>query len=1397
MKRKKTLILLLILFVVLGGGAATYVGAKLVMRRRVAGWKKEGIAASVAGDNARASDLLLRYLQRRPWDVDALSHYIKSREAVELPNGQHIAETIGALKLLLQEEPDRLEDRRHLLELYAKVDRRPEAIETADAIIAGLKKQGKEPDGKTLGIKTDILMRMGRDREALEVATAWKKTAPAELKAHLAHLTLRARLQHPPEELIADVQQLRAQSPNDPQFELLQGVAYSYAKNDDEAIKWLKAAAKRPGLTEEFVEVLLTQLDQIGKSEDAVAVLQDLVDAGAGAKTRHALARRLWERGSWEQAAGLLNDINADTAGTDATLVALKAIALSNLGKKSEAEPLRAALAARTESAPRAWILVLRRVIDGAEVDNKQVVAACQAALALDPENTYLDYYLGDADARLGEVGLAIDAWQRAAMRNASWNLPAVRLVEGLLQKGKAKQALDVAAIAARRSPTNAASIISFARAWATGVETGGAAKSDELLDLVNQIQRQLPGEDQTLFIQLQLMCRKGQKAEAAERIRAAMSTTPPPAQQLFLSFAALSRRYGLQLEQECFTRAEQAHGLTPQLAYAKAIDLLVGGHAEDGLKLITDAAKQGKGEQLDWQLARAKYLDASGSREAAAAWKAMGDGNPDSLPAQQAVVSARAVQADWDFTRKSIDRLHALTGDKGLEWRIAQARLMVESPRTEADYTQGSVLLNEILQEYPLLPEAHALLARALVRMKRVDGATEHMARAAELEPDSVPFALQLAALRQSQGDFERVRQELDRVAGKLRAPAQRRQAALLLAQQGNEAGAIKLLESRQDDDAGQAPQNQLLLATLYRKNGQPDKAEAIVRPLLDRPDPATIEFATSLYASQGRRDDAEQALARLDAMKLDPGVKDLLWAGYRMQTGDAKGAIEHYRAALQQAPTNVLAWRNLAAYQVASGRIDDALATVDDAARAQPADGGFAKPKQQSALLREAAADPSLRPVVIAVIREPGGSEAAMDLLTTVIEGRRANDTERLASRLQQLVERHAGFLPARVQLAQCYLAMGRPNDALATAQQAMKAFPSDASPAKFAVQVAGAQGRWQDALSAAQAWKKRAPNEALAADVAVAKAQLGLGQWDAAVAQLQPHVAAAQAAPETQPDLLMVYCIGLANGGKAKAAADLLWPLTNNSPQWRARWVQVSANLVDPKQAVAWLDRVAGEIPADAVMERVAFAEAYDRLGYDRSGKQTSPELVKKSSELFAGVAADPKATAVAILAAAAQAERAGDVAAAEAFYRRALALDDKLVPAHNNLAMLIARRGGPPQEAVSHAAAAVKLEPRQATLHDTLAFAQSKAGDLNAAATCMSTAVNLEPDNAKWRVRLAQYLLEGGHLPEAAEAVGAIDARRLDLRDQPPALRQQLEAIRKQIRGARNSAAASAR
>src|SRR3954454_6047458 len=93
-----------------------YFAGREMLKRRIASWRRDGLAAAQAGDNERAAEILGHYLTRRPGDAAAVRAYVTARESAELPHGHHLAEAANAIRLLLAEDPENIDDRRHLLD---------------------------------------------------------------------------------------------------------------------------------------------------------------------------------------------------------------------------------------------------------------------------------------------------------------------------------------------------------------------------------------------------------------------------------------------------------------------------------------------------------------------------------------------------------------------------------------------------------------------------------------------------------------------------------------------------------------------------------------------------------------------------------------------------------------------------------------------------------------------------------------------------------------------------------------------------------------------------------------------------------------------------------------------------------------------------------------------------------------------------------------------------------------------------------------------------------------------------------------------------------------------------------------------------------------------------------
>src|SRR5688572_424816 len=110
------------LILLFGVGCATLGGIYVYRKHQFAAFyanlRTEGLKAASSNDHANAVHYLEPYLPRHPDDVEVLTAYVRSRPLITTPNGSHLTQTIVALRYLLRIEPDRLAQRRDLLNFY-------------------------------------------------------------------------------------------------------------------------------------------------------------------------------------------------------------------------------------------------------------------------------------------------------------------------------------------------------------------------------------------------------------------------------------------------------------------------------------------------------------------------------------------------------------------------------------------------------------------------------------------------------------------------------------------------------------------------------------------------------------------------------------------------------------------------------------------------------------------------------------------------------------------------------------------------------------------------------------------------------------------------------------------------------------------------------------------------------------------------------------------------------------------------------------------------------------------------------------------------------------------------------------------------------------------------------
>jgi len=267
------------------------------------------------------------------------------------------------------------------------------------------------------------------------------------------------------------------------------------------------------------------------------------------------------------------------------------------------------------------------------------------------------------------------------------------------------------------------------------------------------------------------------------------------------------------------------------------------------------------------WRLAQVRYLDLIQSPDAPRAWAKLADDCPDSLPVQESALSSPSNGDQREFLSRTIERVRTLNHDAGETWRLARARwyVMTGTP-TAQDWQKATVLLNQVLRETPDSIEARFLLAQCLDQQNDLPQALQTLLIASRLEPDSRLITLKLAELLEKSGDHLGARQQLDRITNLETAnPEQRRQAAILMALEGDAGKAAHLL----DNGHAQSRPDEFILANLYYHLHDLHHAEELSDKLLKDPDIKSITLASSLYAAMGRISDAQRVLKQLGPAK------------------------------------------------------------------------------------------------------------------------------------------------------------------------------------------------------------------------------------------------------------------------------------------------------------------------------------------------------------------------------------------------------------------------------------------------------------------------------------------------------------------------------------------------
>ncbi len=1315
------------------------------MRRSTAALRAEAMAAYAGGNYEKAVTQLGQYFDRskaQESDPDALFAYGKSRISVELPRLGHVYEGIQFFQLYLQvakpPNPQITEAKKLLLGLYVQAEYNQEAVKLADEILAS-----KPDDVSVLTAKIKALHNQHKYADALEAARTLNRIDPFNLAGQQATVTLMQQAKQRDADVLAYVDGLRSKYPEDPRFEVLTASTYAAMNKADDARKWLHQAAGGSSTDPEFIAELMRQLDNNEMYVDSAALIRRTSQSKSDPRLRRMLVQRLWQDGSAQEV--LAQTANIDPVQGDGAVAGFRALALIETGHAAEARQIADALARRgSDGIAIAWSEALHARYSMPAEKLTDQVRELQQAIGREGQNPCFRLMLGEAYREMGETELAIAALKDAAILAPSWAAPHLLASEIFRQTGRYEYALETANDAVRRAPgradvETARTLAMFSCVWA-------GAKNVDSAELLQRLQTaQKNGLDpQTISACVRVLARSGKRERADALVQAAIDSSAIPMHTL-LELAAVSDAENLGAGPKLRDKAQKMFGLTPEIALTQARVLVESGKAAEGSQLLANASRGHEGE-VRWALAIAQYRQLSADPTALKTWIDAGDRFPDNLEVQSAILGSPVRFQDRGLWQRTIDRLKALTGEQGLVWQVERSRWLLAGPLTEKDKGEAVNLLTEVVHAAPTLPEPHRLLAEALEKVNNIPRAIAELTAASDAshaDPSVTGELIQLLVANQRSNEALSYLQKLSHNPA-LGSEAHRRIARQFILL-GDSQDAIALLESDRSGGVS-APATEAELADIYSQSGKTEQAEALYRGMLDQasPDADGLAAAADFFAAHQQPVQADMFLQRLAKLSLSAGTLELYQAQFAERWKDSAQATSAYQAATKAAPENSATWASLAGFYLRHLQFDQAAVAAGDGLKATPGVPTLLALQAHAQSLKSLAPATALQPLAELLSRDPldaGGS----DMLKAISDARQGIAVaDNMADRAREVADRYPQSIPLQLQAARLAFQAGHLDRAIELARRAATANPANPEPLRMLSHLYLAAADYFHAAETVQQWRQRSGQYPVKADLTAAQIALRQPRRDPlqAIRLLGPYVG--RWMPEEQKDqVIALYASALIGAGRSDEAAKLLLPLVKDSARWRATWLELAASgHRDLDSAVDWIKQVAPSVPVDSADEQLALATAWYSVGMQFDSAQSllrARDLLQPWTQRHAASGPIWQLWAM-------TAQGLGDLATAEAGYRKALALMPKSAATQNNLAYVLWLRGRDQDiaEALRLAEAAVAAAPENAGFYDTLARVQAANGLQEAAIRTFHTALQKDPGSIEAMIGLADLL-----------------------------------------------------
>jgi tetratricopeptide (TPR) repeat protein len=1354
-----------------------------IAQRKILADKQIGLNAYHDGDYQTAIDKLTEYIDHqqkrdpREMDPQALLAFASARAKVPTKNQDYIVTAVTMLRRYCIMVPEDTQAREQLVEMEAPFSSyTPDALSRAGDIL-----QNNPDDLVALKATAEINFRTQKYEAAAPAVRRYLELSPTDLDLQKIYFQVMQSTSRPPEEMQKHADDLLAKYPADPRFKIVKALAYYYGRNDlktpeqsREDFKQYRSlilsAAKADPPSIQFAKTTISLLDGLAEFSLAGEILDRASAKFNDPELTQQSIVRLWENRKFSEVVSRLKNLDASSDTTSSNLIAYKALALYQLGQNKDADALIAQLDTRgsDDHSAYAWSTALKAQYGVPSEDLQTRLGQYQDALTAYPDNGYIALLLGDSYAQMDENDMAIGAFRQTCKLMPSWAEAHVRLAQLLLVQGlgatdEAARAAENARLAGTNTSGNVdldAALVNIRVSYARLLALPGTGDISVLLDEVKQLQTQIPGEPSTLPIYVALLAQTGQRDTAIDVIHQACKNPGAEGENLLLELVQASRAAKLGMESTIYAAIDAKYGVTPRVAFARAIESLNAGQSREGLAYLIDSQKKDKksANAVYWDRAICQYLEAARDPRAPAAWQSLGDKYPDDVMVQSTILTnANSAWANRDFVHQTINRLKAMTSDSAIGWKTAYARWLLTGNRDDKNATEAVSLLTGVTADSPDEYLPHVLLATAYDRLGDISSGLDEWRKASELEPQLPQAQFAYMQALHNAGKTEDVQVAFDKLAGMSNIPPDMAlTAATILAADGDMQRAENMLVAYPN------PTNRLLhdgtLAKVYRVENRPDDAAAIYFALANAKtlDVSTIREAADFFGSQHRMHEAQKFLDRLVELQLPTGQRQIIEAEFQEEHGDPQAAAKLYDDAVKssgddpEAPIRRIGFlirqhdwtRGRAAVAAAMSRWSDNT-SLTNLAQALTELSTYPRLEEMGTLIEAITSDPQSAPAIesLAVATDPAST----------------------LGQVRALLDKYPDFEPVYELASRRLMASGNPVEAVSTARKAMGRFPRSVDAARTTAEASAAAGNWNDAMIAGREWRQRVTDDPRPADMFIAMADLAVDQPLDAVDHLSPYVDGARVHPDENMVFLSNYAEALIRGDRESDAAALLQPLVKDSARWRQVWLELApVCFTDGSASENWISQVKPLLTPDSIDEQSDLAEVYLAC----AERQDYPRDFTAAMDALKPFLQTSKMGAHQWLTYGGAATGAGDLATAQDAYRQVLKLDPANSIARNNLADLLRQTGTADslKEAevlVSKAIAAHKNDPAAFNYYDTLARVLLKEGRPADAIAAFEKGNALNPKSLDILIGLAAACANNSQIDAAVRYLSEVD------------------------------------